>query len=100
MDESQCANCTCLVLRGRMRHSCDPELDSVNTYPVLESPWIFHDLDPQWVHLASLASITNAASLMFLDGSDDDNLSQLFLERQMPSGSTTASVSSTGRLCI
>jgi len=65
----------------------------VSTYPVLESPWMFHDLAPQCVHLASLASTTVLDAAAALDGSI---LSHLSFERHVPSGS--ASLSLSGRL--
>ena len=92
-DESHGANCIDLVPRGRTRHCCIPEEPSVSTYPVFSSPWIFHDLAPQCVHLANLTSVTPAEALSF-----GSILSQDFLERHVPSAST--SVSSWGRLCI
>ena len=59
---------------------------------MLESPWIFHDLAPQCVHLDSLASTVVEAESA-LAGSI---LSHLSLERHVPSGS--ASLSVRGRL--
>merc|ERR1719253_617331 len=75
---------------GRPRHSWVPEDVSVNTYPAFESPWMFHALAPQWVHLASLTSTAASLSLW-----PESALSQCFFERHVPSGST--SVSSWGR---
>jgi len=66
----------------------------VSTYPVLESPWIFHDLAPQCVHLASLASTT--VLLLVAAALDGSILSHLSFERHVPSGS--ASLSLSGRL--